>query len=600
MATINEQEQNGTESKKLSTERMREALKIFVFIRPYRWSLIFGLVLLFISSSVFMVFLKLPGEMVDIALGKSEYEISLNQLGLILLAVLVAQGVVSYYRVKLFAVVSEKGIASVRKALYEKLITLPILFFEKTRTGELISRITADVEKLYNAFSITLAEFLRQVIILIVGVVFLAISSPKLSLIMLATFPVIVISAMFFGRYIRKLSKQRQEELAGTNIILNETMMSIHVVKAFTNEIFERMRYGKSIDNTVSVSLSFAGARALFAAFIITVLFGALFFIIWMGAKMVADNEITPGQWINFIMYTAAIGGAIAGLGNFYTELLGAIGATERVREILAEKSEVTATENQPAKGEKLLGEIEFDNVHFTYPTRPDIEILKGISFKVPAGQKVALVGPSGAGKSTIVQLILKFYDIQSGDLLVDGRSIYGMDTTAYRQNMAIVPQEVLLFGGTIRENLLYGKPDASEEEVVQAAKQANAWEFIKSFPEGLETIVGERGIKLSGGQRQRIAIARAILKNPAILLLDEATSSLDAESEKVVQEALDKLMEGRTSIIIAHRLATVRNVDKIYVIDSGRIVEAGTHEELSMMEDGLYNSLAKLQFEHV
>jgi ABC-type multidrug transport system fused ATPase/permease subunit len=279
---------------------------------------------------------------------------------------------------------------------------------------------------------------------------------------------------------------------------------------------------------------------------------------------------------------------------------LGAIGATERVREILAEKSEVTATENQPAKGEKLLGEIEFDNVHFTYPTRPDIEILKGISFKVPAGQKVALVGPSGAGKSTIVQLILKFYDIQSGDLLVDGRSIYGMDTTAYRQNMAIVPQEVLLFGGTIRENLLYGKPDASEEEVVQAAKQANAWEFIKSFPEGLETIVGERGIKLSGGQRQRIAIARAILKNPAILLLDEATSSLDAESEKVVQEALDKLMEGRTSIIIAHRLATVRNVDKIYVIDSGRIVEAGTHEELSMMEDGLYNSLAKLQFEHV
>ncbi len=600
MANINEQVPAGMESKKLSTERLREALKIFVFIRPYRWSLIFGLVLLFISSSVFMVFLKLPGEMVDIALGKSKYEISLNQLGIILILVLVAQGVVSYYRVRLFAVVSEKGIASVRNALYEKLITLPILFFEKTRTGELISRITADVEKLYSAFSITLAEFLRQVIILIVGVVFLAISSPKLSLIMLATFPVIVISAMFFGRYIRKLSKQRQEELAGTNIILNETMMTIHVVKAFTNEVFERMRYGKSIDNTVKVSLSYASARALFAAFIITVLFGALFFIIWLGAKMVADNEITPGQWINFIMYTAAIGGAIAGLGNFYTELLGAIGATERVREILAEKSEVMASGDPVSKSEKLFGEIEFDNVHFTYPTRPDIEILKGISFKVPAGQKVALVGPSGAGKSTIVQLILKFYDIQSGTIEVDGRSIYAMDTTAYRQNMAIVPQEVLLFGGSIRENLLYGKPDASEAEVIQAAKQANAWEFIKSFPEGLETLVGERGIKLSGGQRQRIAIARAILKNPAILLLDEATSSLDAESEKVVQEALDKLMEGRTSIIIAHRLATVRNVDKIYVIDSGRIVEAGTHEELSMMEDGLYNSLAKLQFEHV
>ncbi|MCB0522182.1 MAG: ATP-binding cassette domain-containing protein [Lewinellaceae bacterium] len=600
MATINEQAQNGPDSKKLSAERLREALKIFRFIRPYRWSLIFGLVLLFISSSVFMVFLKLPGEMVDIALGKSKYQISLNQLGIILLLVLVAQGVVSYYRVRLFAVVSEKGIASVRKALYDKLITLPILFFEKTRTGELVSRITADVEKLYNAFSITLAEFLRQVIILIVGVVFLAISSLKLSLIMLATFPVIVISAMFFGRYIRKLSKQRQEELATSNVILNETMQTIHVVKAFTNEIFESLRYGKSIDSTVKVSLTYASGRALFAAFIITILFGALFFIIWLGAKMVADNEITPGQWINFIMYTAAIGGAIAGLGNFYTELLGAIGATERVREILTEESEVGTDDNAPKKTERLFGEIAFDEVRFTYPTRPDIEILKGISFKVPAGQKVALVGPSGAGKSTIVQLMLKFYELKDGSIQVDRRNIFDMDTTAYRQNVAIVPQEVLLFGGSIRENLLYGKPDATEAEVIEAARQANAWDFIKTFPEGLDTLVGERGIKLSGGQRQRIAIARAILKNPAILLLDEATSSLDAESEKVVQEALDKLMEGRTSIIIAHRLATVRNVDRIYVIDNGRIVEAGTHEELSLMEDGLYNSLAKLQFEQV
>jgi ABC-type multidrug transport system fused ATPase/permease subunit len=317
---------------------------------------------------------------------------------------------------------------------------------------------------------------------------------------------------------------------------------------------------------------------------------------------MLQSGELTAGELISFVVYTAVIGGAIAGLGNFYTQLLSAIGATERVREILAEKEEVqipTSPNELPVR-KHLSGEIEFRNVQFTYPTRTDVQVLKDISFKVPSGKKVALVGPSGAGKSTIVQLLLKYYPLQSGQVLVDDQDIYEMDTSAYRQNVAIVPQEVILFGGTIRENLLYGKPDATEEEVIAAAQKANAWDFIASFPEKLDTIVGERGIKLSGGQRQRIAIARAILKDPAILLLDEATSSLDAESEKVVQEALDKLMEGRTSVIIAHRLSTIRDVDQIYVIDKGRIVETGTHDELSLMSEGLYNSLAKLQFEPV
>lgn len=584
----------------MTLDQLRTGLKIFEFVKPYWLSLFLGLLLLFVSSMVFMIFPYLSGEMVDIALGKSKYNITLKEVGFILLIILVAQGFVSYIRVKLFASVSEKGIADVRKALYDKLISLPIVFFEKTRVGELVSRLTADVEKLYNAFSITLAEFLRQVIILIAGIVFLAVSTPRLSLIMLATFPVIVIGAIIFGRYIRRLSKKRQEELANSNIILNETMQTIQVVKAFTNEIFEHRRYGNSINQTVDISLKFASGRAIFTVFIVTVLFGALFFIIWEGAMMVAKGMITPGQLISFVVYTAIIGGAIAGLGNFYTELLGAIGATERVREILGETNEVDVLQHGNPSAKRVFGNIRFDDVYFDYPTRPDVPVLKGISFGVPAGNKVALVGPSGAGKSTIVQLILKFYDIKEGDILVDGESIFKMDTTAYRQNIAIVPQEVLLFGGTIRENILYGKPDAIEAEIIEAARQANAWEFIQSFPEGLETVVGERGIKLSGGQRQRIAIARAILKNPAILLLDEATSSLDAESEKVVQEALDKLMEGRTSIIIAHRLATVRNVDCIYVIDNGRIVEVGTHDELSLRQDGLYYSLAKLQFEQV
>jgi ABC-type multidrug transport system fused ATPase/permease subunit len=584
---------------KITKENWRQALKIFDFVEPYKWTLIIGMFLLFLSSMVFMVFLTLPGEMVDIAQGKGKYGLTLQDIGLILIAVLFAQGFVSYARVLLFAKVSEKGIADVRMALYEKLISLPIVFYEKNRVGELISRLTADVEKLYNAFSITLAEFSRQIIILIAGIVFLAISAPKLALIMIATFPVIVIFAMFFGRYIRKLSKERQDKLADTNVILSETSQTISAVKSFTNEWFEYRRYGTAMEATVKIALKFAQARALFTVFIVSILFGVLFFIIWQGAVMVQNGTMTAGNLISFVVFTATIGGAIAGLGNFYTDLLGAIGATERVREILDEENEIDINASKENLGKKILGRIDYENVHFTYPTREDIPILKGLSFSVDAGKKIALVGASGAGKSTIVQLLLKFYNIQSGDIKVDGKSIFDMNTTAYRQNIAIVPQEVILFGGTIRENILYGKPNAKEEEIIEAAKQANAWEFISSFPDGLDTLVGERGIKLSGGQRQRVAIARAILKNPAILLLDEATSSLDAESEKLVQEALNNLMQGRTSVIIAHRLSTIRDVDCIYVIDNGKIIEKGTHSELAVLEDGAYNNLAKLQFDN-
>jgi ATP-binding cassette subfamily B protein len=582
---------------KLNRERLRKALGIFKYIRPYRFHLIGGLVLLFISSMVFMVFPLLSGQMIDVAQGTSDLDFTLADIGLGLLVILVVQGFVSYWRVTLFAVVSDKGIAAVRRALYQKMVSLPIVFFEKSRVGELVSRVTADVEKLYNTFSITLAEFIRQIIILITGIIFLAITTPKLALIMLATFPVIVVGAMIFGRFIRKLSKERQKVLADTNIILSETMSTIQVVKAFTNELFEVLRYSKTNDEVVNVSLRYARGRAFFSVFIITILFGALFFIVWQGAMMVQDGTITAGGLIAFVSYTAIIGGAIAGLGNFYTELLGAIGATERVREILEDESEVDVDE-ELSTVVNLDGDIEYKGVSFSYPTRPDIQVLKNFSMSVQSGQKVALVGPSGAGKSTIVQLLLKFYKIQGGSISVDGFNIDDLNTTAYRQNIAIVPQEVMLFGGTIRENIAYGKPGATEEEVIEAAKQSNCWEFIQSFPDGLETVVGERGVKLSGGQRQRVAIARAILKNPSILLLDEATSSLDAESEKVVQEALNTLMEGRTSIIIAHRLATIREVDQIFVIENGAVVEQGTHEELSAKDEGLYNSLAKLQFE--
>ncbi len=580
---------------KVSRESFKKALKIFRFIRPYRGYFIVGMILLTLSSSLFMVFPFLAGLMVDIAAGKATFDYSLVEVGLGLMALLIVQGAISFSRVIAFAIVSEKGIADIRKALYQKLISFPITFFEENKSGDLISRLTADVEKLYSTFSLSLAEFLRQVIILVSGIVFLGIISPQLSLIMILTFPGVVIAAIFFGRFIRKLSKKRQEELAHSNSLLSESIQTIMVIKAFTSEIFELRKYNKSISNVVSVALKYARSRAAFSVFIVTVMFGAIFFIIWQGALMVQKGDMSVGNLVAFITYTGIIGAAIGGLGNFTPEILGAIGATERVREILNTESEVELEGLPPIDSSPIEGHISIRDVRFRYPTRPDIEVLQGINMDIKAGQKVALVGPSGAGKSTIIQLLLRFYEIEAGDILVDGKSIYDSNIRDYRHNLALVPQEVILFGGSIRENILYGREDATEAEIIAAAEKSNSWEFISKFPEGLETLIGERGVKLSGGQRQRIAIARAILKDPKILLLDEATSSLDAESEKVVQDALDKLMEGRTSIIIAHRLSTIRDVDQIYVLDQGKIAETGTHEELFEQADGLYRSQAVL-----
>ncbi|MBK6931228.1 MAG: ATP-binding cassette domain-containing protein [Saprospirales bacterium] len=592
---------------KLSRESLREALKILEFVRPYRWQFVFGLLLLFLSSGIFMVFPYIIGKMLDVAQGVA-VSFDLGSMGLWLIGILIVQGIFSYLRVMMFAIVSEKGTADVRKALYQRLISLPIVFFEKSRVGELVSRLTNDVEKLYNTFYFILAEFIRQVIILIVGIAMLVWMSAKLAGVMLLSFPLIVIGAMIFGRWVRKLSRRRQEILGETNTILDETLQSIHAVKAFTNETFERLRYGRSNDEVVKVSMQYARGRAVFAVFIITMLFGALFFVIGYGMYMVqahtglppGPDKFTAGKLITFVTYTAIMGAAIAGLGNFYAELVGAVGATERVREILRSPTEFESRPQTNHPAGRLTGDVEFRNVHFSYPTRSDVEVLKGVTLVIPSGKKVALVGQSGAGKSTFMQLLLQFHRLDAGEIRIDGTSIYAYDLPSYRQNFAIVPQEVILFGGTIRENILYGLPGASEQQVIEAARKANALEFIQKFPDGFETVVGERGIKLSGGQRQRIAIARAILRNPSILLLDEATSSLDAESEKVVQEALNNLMEGRTSIIIAHRLATVREVDCIYVLEGGQIVEEGTHENLSAMENGVYSSLAKLQFDLV
>jgi ATP-binding cassette subfamily B protein len=583
---------------RLSKEGLAAAIKIFEYVKPYRSPFIIGLILLFLSSTVFMVFPFIVGVMLDVAQGKASIaHLDLPSIAFLLLAVLAFQGVVSYFRVILFARVSEGVSADLRKDLYQKLISLPVVFFEKSRVGELVSRLTNDVEKLYNTFYFVLAEFIRQIILLVGGVLFLAWQTPKLTGVMLAIFPVIVVGAMLFGRRIRKLSRMRQDKLGDTNTILDETLQSIYAVKSFANERFEVNRYRASNDAVRGVSMQFASGRALFSVFIITVLFGALFFVIWSGMRMVESGEITAGQLISFVTFTAVIGGAIAGLGNFYSELVGAMGATERVQEILTAEAETEARQQTNTPAGQLKGTIELEGVEFAYPTRSDVPVLRGLTLSIQPGQKVALVGQSGAGKSTIMQLMLQFHQPLAGVIKIDGRDIQEYELESYRRNFALVPQEVILFGGTIRENVLYGKPEATEAELVEALEKANAWEFVKAFPDGLETVVGERGIKLSGGQRQRIAIARAILRDPAILLLDEATSSLDAESERLVQEALNRLMENRTSIIIAHRLSTIREVDQIFVLEGGKIVEMGNHAELSALENGTYRSLAKLQF---
>ena len=576
------------------------ALSMFRYLRPYSGYFYGALLLLVIGSILMMAIMGIPGQMVSAATddleGNPLFDFDLNTWGLIMFGVLALRAVLSFLQTILFAQVSEKGMADVRRDVYKKLISQPMDYFEQFRVGELTSRITADVEQLQSVFSVTLAEFIRQIMILILGIVVLALLMPRLFMVMLLTIPAVVVLAMVFGRYIRKLSKKRQEQLAETNVIVEETFQNFSIVKAFANELFETKRYSESIWKMVKISLTFARIRGLFFAFIIFLLFGSILFILWRGAFMVQSGAMDAGNLLSFVIYTVMIGAAIASLGNLYTSIAGALGATERVKEILDRPSEMEIdTQHNDLS---LKGNIRFDNVHFVYPSRPEVPVLKGINLDIRAGEKIALVGQSGSGKSTIVRLLMNFYALNEGQITVDGQDIRDYDLGAYRHNLGIVPQEVILFGGTIRENLLYGKPDASEEEITEAAIKANCWEFISKFPDGLETVVGERGIKVSGGQKQRIAIARAILKDPAILLLDEATSSLDAESEKAVQEAMDVLMEGRTSIIIAHRLSTIKDVDKIYVMENGQILESGTHMELTEKKDGIYKNLARLQFD--
>ncbi|MCB9232546.1 MAG: ATP-binding cassette domain-containing protein [Bacteroidia bacterium] len=586
-----------------SKKSFAELKKVLRYVKPYNGYFFSGIAFLVISSGLTMAFPVVMGEMVKSVDGKNVaplLDFSRSQWALLLLGVLAVQSIFSYLRVWTFAQTSQRAMSDIRFDVYRKLITLPVLYYEKNRVGEMTSRITADVEQLESVLSFTLAEFLRQIATLVIGLPIIAIFAPKLTLFMLAIFPPSVLGAVIFGRFIRKESKETRTKLADTNVIIDETLHAIQVVKSFTNELFEMMRYRKALDGVVKMGLRTANYRGGFISFIIFALMGTIAGVIWFGLGMVEAGEMLVGDLVTFVAFTAFIGGSAGGMGNTLSEIQKAMGASERVRELLGEESELEA-KPLPAHGtNRLQGFIEFKNVKFSYPTRQDVEVLKDISLQVNSGQTIALAGPSGSGKSTIAQLVQRFYAVDGGQILIDGKDILDFDIREYRQNVGLVPQEVILFGGTIRENIAYGKPEATDEEIIAAATKANAMEFIDRFPEKLDTIVGDRGIRLSGGQKQRIAIARAILKDPAILILDEATSSLDAESERLVQDALNKLMKGRTTIVIAHRLSTIRDVDCIYVLENGAIRESGRHEKLAQIEGGLYHNLLKLQFDQV
>ncbi len=584
------------DKKKISGEALRRAAKLFSFVRPYRTQYAIGFVFLLLSTATTLSFSLIIREVTNVLDGKSAF--TLNQIILFFVAVLIGQAIFSFFRIYFFAQVSERSMADIRRAVYNRMVTLPIPFFEQRRVGELTSRLSSDVSQLQDVLSLTLAEFFRQIATLIFGTVAILYLSWKLTLFMLATFPFLIVAAMFFGRFIRKLSKQAQDELANASVIVEETLQAINVVKAFTNERYEAQRYGSALSRVVGIALRSAKYRGAFVSFVITALFGSIVGVLWYGGNLVIGGEMVLADLITFLFLMAFIGGSVAGMGDLYAQIQRTIGASERIMDLLHEAPEVDIVSAPTTLAAPIAGDVSFQNVRFFYPSRPDIEVLKGISLRVEAGQKIALVGQSGAGKSTIAQLLMRYYPLVSGQIAVDGRSITDYDVTNLRQHIAIVPQEVMLFGGTIEENIRYGKPEATAAEITEAARRANALNFIESFPEGLKTLVGERGVKLSGGQRQRIAIARAILKDPAILILDEATSSLDAESERLVQEALDELMQNRTTLIIAHRLATIRKVDQIYVIRDGTIAEQGTHDQLAALDEGLYANLVKLQFE--
>ncbi|WP_424951575.1 ABC transporter ATP-binding protein [Deinococcus sp.] len=567
------------------------------FARPYLPLLALGVVCTLFSSGLNLVFPGLFGKLIDASFLKvgSRDTGPLDRTVLLLLGVFALSAVFGAAQSYLLSRMGASVVADLRRSVFSHLLTLSPRFFATHKTGDLTSRLTADVGTVQGVVSTALAQLFSQTVTLFGGVILLFVTSARLSVLTLAVIPIIIGTAIFIGRRIRKVSRQVQDAIAAANADAEEAISGVRVVQSFTAEEVERGRYGAGILASFRAALKRAQLQATMAGIMSFLTFGALAVVLWYGGRQVMGGEITPGKLVSFLFYALQVGITVASLTGIFNQFQEALGASGRIFELLDEKTDLPEiAQPQPLRG--VTGRVTFQNVSFGYGDRGELPTLSGLNFDVQPGQQVALVGPSGAGKTTLVSLIPRFYDVTAGTLLIDGLDVRQVGMQDLRGNIGLVPQETLLFSGTVAENILYGRPGATSQEVQDAARAANAHDFISGFPQGYETVVGEKGIKLSGGQRQRVAIARAILKDPRILLLDEATSSLDSESEALVQDALERLMVGRTSFVIAHRLSTIRNAGRILVLEAGRVVQDGTHEEL-MAAGGLYRGLYEMQF---
>jgi ATP-binding cassette subfamily B protein len=585
-------------STKVKHSLKHEAAFFYKYLKPHAKVFVPAMLVLVFTGGLTLVLPQLGSQLIARALPYEGAALidareDVNRYALWIAGVLAVQAVLAFWRILFFSKAAEGALVQVRLDTFSRILKLPMALLQARRVGELGSRLANDVEVVRESLVSTIPMFIRHSVILVGGIWLVLATSLKLSLFMLGSIPVAILLVALFGSRIRKVSRQAQDELAASQVVVDESLQSIVSVKAFANEDFEIARYGTFLDRFLKSAIRGAWLRGAFVAFVIFVFTSVIVLCVWFGVRMVQSGEITREAFIALAFTTAALSASIATLPELVSQLQKTGGALERVRELLQEDEETLAGE--PVR---LRGAISMRDVWFRYPSRPDAPVLAEFNLEAAPGQKIALVGPSGAGKSTVINLLYRFYNPDRGEVLLDGKPAASYPLASLRKNFALVPQEVLLFGGSIQENIRYGRPDASDAEIIEAAKQANAHQFIDKLPEGYQTLVGERGTQLSGGQRQRIAIARAILADPAILVLDEATSSLDAESERLVQEALDKLMENRTSLIIAHRLSTVRRADQILVMSGGTVVENGTHDELYSREHSLYRTLAKLQLE--